>query len=268
MNRQKILTLLAVLCTAIGCWGEENPFPYPSIPATLRTPQERMTFLLQNYWSEFSFNDTTAVNQAVGEQGFVDFINLLQYADSTLADSSVRIFADSIGKTPWRQQRFEGLTDQYLGSAESPVHNDVTYAHLLRALPATPQRTFLLREISRNQPGTVAADITFAGEENGKPCPPTRLSDVDSEFTLLVFHDPDCEHCRQTLPQIKASATLQANAQRLRVLYINIEAPENVNVRQHYYLPELPALYLLDRQKRVVVKGGPLKQVEAAIGQE
>lgn len=261
---RKLTILLLLLCCTFALKAQERPFPYPAIPETMRQPQERLVFLLERYWSLFCFDDSTAVNRATEEQGFVDYIDLLQYADSAVAAKSVRIFADSIGKTPQRQQHFDGLIDHYLGNPESPMRNDVTYAHLLRVLPTTPQRTFLLGEVTRNQPGKQAADIKFVADGATQPL---QLSGVESPLMLLVFHDPDCEHCQQMLPQIKQSSVLSGKAQQLKIFYINIEAEENRAIRDSYYLPALPSLYLLDAEKRVVIKDGSLQRIEAFLQQ-
>ena len=257
---------LILLGTAMSSWGQERPFPFPAIPEVLTEPQARLEFLLDHYWQEFNFNDTTAINQTTAEQGFVDYINLLQYADSAVAAGSVRIFADSIARNEQRQQHFDRLIDHYLGNPDSPMRNDVTYAHLLRVLPKTPQRTFLLGQITKNQPGTTANDlplgraasacVVYTSEVEQEP----RLYHVESPLTLLVFYDPDCEHCQEMMPQIRKMMDA-GYASQTCAMYINVE--ENTAARQAYYLPALPALYLLDNEKTVIIKDGTIPQIAA-----
>ena len=83
---------------------------------------------------------------------------------------------------------------------------------------------------------------------------------VESPLTLLVFYDPDCEHCKEMMPQIR-SMMGKEYASQVCALYINVE--ENAAARQAYYLPELPALYLLDSEKTVIIKDGTIEQIEA-----
>ena len=260
-------TIVLIGLTASLCgWAQEVAFPYPAIPEVLTEPQARLEFLMERYWSMFDFNDTTAINQTTAEQGFVDYINLLQYADSAVAAESVRIFADSIARNEQRQQHFDGLIDHYLGNPDSPMRNDVTYAHLLRVLPKMPQRTFLLGQITKNQPGTIANDlplgraasacVVYTSEEEPEP----RLYYVESPLTLLVFYDPDCEHCQEMMPQIRRMMDA-GYASQTCAIYINVE--ENTAARQAYYLPALPALYLLDNEKTVIIKDGTIPQIAA-----
>ena len=245
-----------MVVAAVSCWGQatERPFPYPAIPDVLREPALRLEYLMERYWSMFDFNDTTAVNRATEEQGFVDYINMLQYCDSTLAAKSVKMFIDSIGSPEARLKHFESLIDHYLGNPNSPMRNDATYAHLLRALPQTPQRTFLIGQVTKNLPGSVAADFTFADEDGVT----RRLHDVKSPMTLIVFFDPHCEHCEKMMPQIKDQVA-RVPAETLQVLYVDTTKDEQLELI--YYLPAMPSLYLLDAEKRVIVKDGQLEQI-------
>ena len=244
-----------MVVAAVGCWGQEveRPFPYPAIPDLIREPQARLEYLLERYWSLFDFNDTTAVNRLTEEQGFVDYINILQMADSAVAAKSVRILMDSVSHDEARMKRYESLIDHYLGNPNSPMRNDATYAHLLRVMPQTPQRKFLLGEVTKNLPGTIAADFTFVDDEGLK----LRMHEVRSPLTMLVFFDPHCDHCEKMMPQI-IDQTGRVDPTTLKVLYVNTELNE---MDRLYYLPAMPSLYLLDAEKRVIIKDGSLDQI-------
>lgn len=62
--------------------AQEASFPYPEIPETMTDDKARIDYMLENFWSGYPFDENTAENRAIGEQGFVDFANLMQYADS------------------------------------------------------------------------------------------------------------------------------------------------------------------------------------------
>ncbi len=293
MKRRIITYLVASFLAVTGVAAQDDVvFPFPEIPELLQTPEARLGYLLEHYWSRYDFNDQSDRNQMVAEQGFADYINLMQYADSATCALSAQVLSDSIGSSQSRLEQFDGLTDHYLGNPNSPLRNDVTYAHLLKAFTALPQLdeatasrlAFRLRMVERNQPGSIATDFVYIDREDCEH----RLYDVDSELTLIVFSDPECEHCHEQMPRIMGSPVLQAD-NRLKVLNIypdhNAEAwlkdvkplpqnwlegrsPQGAIIReQTYYLPALPSLYLLDRQKRVIVKDGTLEQVEAVLRQ-
>ena len=79
-----ILSLAMACCTMTSAQEQETTFPFPAMPDSLREPTARLKFLLEHYWSVFNFDDTSDANRATAEQGFVDYINLMQLADSTV----------------------------------------------------------------------------------------------------------------------------------------------------------------------------------------
>ena len=283
--KELIVTLLAaVVCPLIA--QAQVSFPYPVIPDVIVDEQARLAFVLEHFWDNYQFDDLSQLNRDTGEQGFVDFINLMQYADSvTCADAAKALAASITSKEP-RLQHFDGLIDHYLGNPDSPMKNDVTYAHLLRAITqrlpdenaVKGRMAFRLALVVKNQPGMLAADFEYIDREGRHH----RLYDTDSPLTLLVFSDPECEHCHEIMPLIISNETLQ-NDPRLTVLNIypdeNQKAweadvkplPQNwregrspkgeIMKKQIYALPALPSLYLLDSDKRVLVKDGTLDQI-------
>ena len=251
MMRQGLLLALIAALLSIGIGQAQTAaFPYPTVPVSIQDSKAQIAYILEHFWSLYQFNDTTAANRHAGEEGFVNFIDVMQYGDSLMCACGAAVFADSICADPQRLARFEGLMQKHLGNAYSPLRNDVTYAHLLRALPQTPQRSLLLAQVSKNQPYTLAADFQMT---NGQ-----RLYDVKSQLLLLVFCD-DGEASELLKKQMDESTELQANAFRLKTLFIKRDdAPEAF---ENYYLPTLPALYLLGHDKKVFVKDGSLEKV-------
>ena len=224
-------------------------FPYPSIPDSIEEPQERIAFMLEHFWRDFDFEKTvTAEGRMTAEQGFVDFINLLQHTDSLTAERCCRLLADSL-TTPARETLFSDFTERYLGNPYSPMRNDVSYAHLLRSLPETPERTYLLKEVTKNQVGMKVADIEG-------------LYAIQSPLTLLVFYDPQCYRCQALIARIEEQKERMTG---VHLHYINTEEVPEAN--EAFYLPSLPALYLLDQEKRVLVKDGSLEEIEQRIAQ-
>lgn len=258
---KRLYVALMLLMAAVSSWGQEKPFPFPAIPDVLKEPQARLEYLMEHYWSMFDFNDTTAVNRATEEQGFVDYIDMLHYCDSSLAAKSAKMFIDSIGKPEARLKHFERLINHYLDNPDSPMRNDVVYAHLLRALPQTPQRSFLIKQVTKNLPGAIAADFAYT-DEGGVT---RRMYDVKGPLTLLVFFDPNCEHCEKMMPQIKEQAS-KVPAEDMAVVYVN--TIDNDDVAKAYYLHALPSLYLLNAEKRVLIKDGSLELIMNVLQQQ
>lgn len=240
---------LWLLCCVCGIGAQEVDFPYPDIPDEVEEPEARMAYMLNHFWQHYTFSDSTEANQQVGEQGVVDFLNLMQHADSLTAAQGAAVLADSLAANTDVFPFFTDVLERYLTDPESPLRDDKVYAHMLRALPQTPQREWLLRRVAKNQVGSYAADILVTLDD-GRSC---SLHKVESELTLIVFFDPDCERCHALDAQLKQEPLIQQNP-RLRVVRKNVN-----DLGEEYYIPHTPTLYLLDADKRVVLKD-PLPQ--------
>lgn len=261
----------------------QSSFPYPTLPAELRTPQERGTYLLVHYWDRFDFGDTALVRRPdITEQGFANFIDLLPRIDSVATEQGVEAFVERAFGTsvpPAVRSHFALLADHYLYDPNSPLRSDPLYILFLSRMQHLPTFTaaererfaYRLRLLAKNQPGTVAADFAYIDRQGHK----ATLHHTPAELLLLYFHDPDCADCHALTARLRADSLLQAST-GLRVLavYPDADTPHwrdhpqpfpstwmdayspsgEVADRQLYFLRATPSLYLLDRDKRVILK--------------
>ena len=268
-------------------------FPYPVIPVSISEPRMRLSYLLNHFWDNFLFADTSQTNRKLAEQGMADYLNLLPHVeDSASQCSAVDVFVRQAFADASRSEAFENLLEHYLGNPASPLRNDGLYALLLRRIAMTlPEGDARLeryrqhqRLLSMNAPGTTATDFIYVTRGGARG----RLSDLSSPYTLLVFSDPDCARCRENMPQLMASKALRDGRVRVLVVYPDADtslwrqakpdlpydwtdaySPEGeVMHRPLYHLPRLPALYLLDAEKHVLVKDGSLEEVVERIGKD
>ena len=128
--------------------------------------------------------------------------------------------------------------------------------------------------VQKNRVGHKATDFPYttqAGEEG-------RLYQLQSRYILLFFHDPDCEECQYVKKHLENQ---HAHFVQKGVLVVAVYIDDEVEAWQkaHYpsawlsvYTPEidkqdlydikaLPTLYLLDTQKRVVLKDAQIDKV-------
>ena len=84
-----------------------------------------------------------------------------------------------------------------------------------------------------------------------------RLERIKSGQTLLIFYDPDCRRCQRLDAQLEQEPSIVQNP-RLKVVRKDMN-----DLKGEYYVPHTPALYLLDKEKRVVLKNTNL---EALLG--
>jgi hypothetical protein len=117
-----------------------------------------------------------------------------------------------------------------------------------------------------------------------------RLHDIDADYTILMFNNPDCPMCREIIDEIGASPMLNEMQElgRVRVIAVYPDSDLEAWHRYHaqmprrwivsyddgcfldnndlYNLSAIPSLYLLDAHKRVIIKDGiSVMQIEDAI---
>lgn len=280
---KNILIFFVCLCGVSA--AQAQSFPYPAIPQMLRTAGERGAWLLEHYWDNFSFRDTTVIHKPdLTEQGFANFLDLLPRMDSIAAERGVEAFtaravaADTVPENVRRY--FIGLAERYLYDPNSPMRSDALYAIFLRHFAAHPsafdaagreRNAYTLRNITKNQVGTVATDFKYVDRQGRR----RTLLTTPGEYTLLYFHDPDCDNCHE-ITSMLARDSLFTDNPRLTVIavyadadtglwrkepqpfpksWIDAYSPDGeINAKQLYFIRATPTMYLLDRNKRVVLK--------------
>ncbi len=266
--------------------SKQAQFPFPSIPSTLTEPEARKAYLLTHYWERFDFADTTLVdNRDVTEQGFVNFIALL--ADGTMSEELTRESLENwcagfVGKDHARKVLTK-TADDYLFNPNSPFYNEGLYGMYLEALLGKLPQTdamrsayrFKLKLVKRNNVGDRATDFTYYLPDGTRRT--LTSTQVKNDRLLLMFYDPECESCHEVLLRMAADRTLAEaiKAGRVSVLAVYTEGndeawrkalpdmPEGWTVGTDreavkqgalYDLKAMPSLYLLDGQKRVLLK--------------
>ena len=260
----------------MGLMGKKFGWPilFFLLPLTLRGQEAG------HFWQGFNFADTTDTNRERASQGIADFILLLDKTDSTRMDKAVASFLQHATSTPWGKKHYPEMIHEQLGSGQSYLCHDKVYACFLRHLIAQSRNeaeisrlSFRLEQVSRNQTGSQASDFSFELPDGHKDS----LYHIRSPWTLLYFSDPTCSNCHRLLPQALESPVMYADSIQVIMVYPDDDRVtwENTthampdkwmetwapHVRERYYLPSLPSLYLLDRQKRVVLKNTTLDQI-------
>lgn len=192
---------------------------------------------------------------------------------------------------PWTADSIAYL---YLGSPASPYRDESLYIVFLDSLLASDslpegfrERAEYRRQVAMlNRPGTIASDFRYL-ERHGRE---SRLHDLKTPFTILVFYDPECPHCNDILRSLAFSKTINISIAEKELTVIAIYAegnrdvwdktrndlPENWLVgydltgvldEELYNLPAMPTLYLLDSGKRVILKDPDLKRLIASIAE-
>lgn len=272
-------------------------FPFPEIPSMLTLPEERKAYLLKHYWDDFAFADTALVNnREVTEQGFVNHIALL--ADGTVSDDLAK---ESVGNFCTRMETdahacsvLMQLVDDYLYNPNSPYYNEALYALYLRRMTDSPMLDearkstfrFKLKLIDRNRPGTRATSFAYRLADGTRRT--LHETPVKGNRLLLVFYDPECPSCHEILSEMINDRDLAeaVAAGSVTVLAVYTEGNEEawrkalpdmpqgwmvatdhqaVKDGALYDLKAMPSLYLLDADKKVILKDAPYGRIKQLI---
>ncbi|MBR1927889.1 MAG: DUF5106 domain-containing protein [Bacteroidales bacterium] len=184
---------------------------------------------------------------------------------------------------------FEEKVAKYLFDPNSPVRDEDLYLPYLKGLLSSsltpgerkPAYTRDAAMCSLNQVGTVAADISFTCLDGKK----RTLRGINADHILLLFTNPGCQSCEEVISSLTASGRI---GERVRTgslavvnLYIDLEVDKWIAMAKSY--PEtwingydqdheirtdltycvraIPSMYVLDRDKRVVMKDAPAGKV-------
>lgn len=292
MYRTLVLILAAVGLAACGGRAPRRPAAttaetpavfLPAIAPAALAPEERVEWLRWHYWDNFDFADTTFLARADTLQLFEAYARYVQLlfsvpTDGAPMDSLMRRAAVSRPMLDY----FAMLADQVLGDPNSPLRNDEFYIPVLRAQLSSPwydeyerlAPEHRLSLASQNRIGQPANDFryTLASGATGS------LYGLRAEYVLLFINNPGCPMCREIREAISASPMLTELIEHGRLRVLALYPDENLDewrayreqipaswinayddgcvLREKglYDLSAIPSLYLLDAQKRVLVK--------------
>jgi len=251
-------------------------------PVPVSNSSKAINHVVQHYWDNLDVTDTaTLFTKEADEQQLVNYLYLLEKASPDSARSGLITLLD---KTLIHQAVFEhftGLIEKYLYHPESPLRNEEQYITVLEyyiqdeRLDAEhkirPQ--YQLSMLYKNRIGHAAEDFDYIMPSGKKG----NLYSINAPLTLLLFYDPDCENCREIISQLSNSPILKSMQHKkgLQVLviytadnirlwqdyaysmpseWVNGYDKQQINKQRKYDLRAFPTLYLLDKDKKVLLK--------------
>lgn len=248
-------------------------------------PEAQARWAVEHWWDNFDFSDTLSVAKwsDYAEQAFVDFdYQLLANVPQEMVDEAVSQLFSRAAANRDVFLMFAEVAEKYLFDPNSPVRNEEFYISVLNAVLANPtldqweriRPEEQLRLALKNRVGDRAADFRYTLESGATGT----LYTLRAPYILLFFNNPGCSTCRQMMDQIAATPFLVKQIQEgtLAVLavypdediaawreylpnmpegwIVSYDAPRAINTEQLYDLNAIPTLYLLDANKRVMLK--------------
>lgn len=243
------------------CAVNKSSFRLPDVPVTLTSPEDRTGYLITRYWLGFNFADTTLVrNAGITEQVFVDFIDLLPRTTEQTATLGITSMMRGAATDSLMFDYFMELTEKYLCDPNSPFRNEEYYIAVLKNVIANEKLSdakkirpqYQLDMALKNRVGEKALDFKFTTQKKTT----TRLYSISGDPLLLFFFYPDCQTCASVkIYMIDHDIDKQA-----KVIFINPDMDKHLH--KLYDLRASPTLYLLDGNKKVLLKDASIEEIE------
>ncbi len=225
------------------------------------------------------------------EQKFADWTSVLDMIPFQKAEKAVsRLYDRALtcereNSTSNVFETFTELSYKYLYDPNSPVRNEDYYNVFVRRLALyeglSPEMKGKYEREAKmsalNRTGTVAADFRFADKEGRMHT----LHGIKAPLTLLFFSNPGCNACMNIINVLKEEPAIASMIASGEMAVLNIYIDEDLQGWRDYmpiypeewyngFDPDLiirtdnlydvraiPSLYLLDEEKRVILKDAP-----------
>lgn len=279
----------------------------PPIPVVKGKPDSLYPFryVKDHFWDGVLFNDDRLLHTPFFEPKLDEYFNnyVSIDADSIIKEVNYILLSARTGKEiyPYLLTKFTNkyMTPEYMGQ-------DKVFVYLFEHFFAKGD-TSILNESSKKM--VTERAYSLMANLIGLPAPPLNLSDttgktislysINAPYTLIVYWDPNCGHCKEELPKIDSMYRNKWKALGVAVYSIcaegasindwkkylstnklptewkhvyetdkareaNIKAGKP-GMRQLYDFYLTPTLYLVDRNKRIIAKKLSLHQFDQII---
>lgn len=225
------------------------------------------------------------------EQRFADWNAVLGMVSRSSADKAVNSLYEKVLACEMKDtssnvlETFVSLAEKYFYDPNSPVRNEDNYHVLARRLASYEgfdeamrgKYAYEARMTGLNRTGTIATDFRFA-DRNGRI---HTLHDIKAPMTLLFFSNPGCDACMEIIKVLSGHEGIASMIADGRLAVLNIYIDEDIQAWREYmpiypeqwyngFDPDLvirgetlynvraiPSLYLLDHEKKVILKDAP-----------
>lgn len=282
----------AVFATALlvcGCTSNKRKsispksyhFRYVQAPA-MATEEQQRDYMRDHYWDRFDFADTLYTTKADTMEMMQAYAAYISNFVGPTNQEPVRRLMQRASVSKKMFDYFVMLSEKILHDPNSPLRSDELYIAVLEAQLASPHYDkyekmapeYDLRVVSQNRIGHKANNFDYT-DRKGRM---RDLYSLKSDFVIVYINNPGCAMCRDITEALKRSAIISKMQRDGRLKILAIYPDENLDEwykhlddmpaewlngydrgcrieRENLYnVSAIPALYLLDKEKIVLVK--------------
>ncbi len=267
-----------------GTWDIDIPTTPEYVGDSKEAQIKRYTYYKNHYFDNVNIADPRMIRSPLLHQRVDYYLNKLtpQHPDSI--SKSVDYILEKVRPA---EETFQFYTVHFLNeyAKSNIVGMDGVYVHIVDKYYATGQTpwvkdenlTKIITEARMLKPiliGKKAPNITVFKRDGS----PISLYDVKSKYTILIMWQPDCGHCKESLPKMAAfyekwhpkgveifaicdkfNDEVQKcwdflDKEKLNNWINTIDPLLKSRFKQLYYVQTTPAVFILDENKEIVLK--------------
>ena len=264
--------------------------PLPAVPQTLREPADRADYIIEHFWDGMNFADTLrSHSDDFMEQNFSNFVSVFPYAREDARRRAVDRVMSAAQADSAAYVKLADIAEKYLYDPNSPMLSEDLYILFLEKLVDSPmlgdygtlRYRYQMEAALKNRPGMTAADFAYITRDGRSHM--LRSTPVRGQL-LVIFYDPDCEHCKEIMAGLSGDPSISAAVAdgRLTVLALYAEGDRklwestvqmlpaewtaglvvsDIIESQRYVLRAMPTIYLMDADKRIILKDAPAAMI-------
>ena len=292
-GQQQYLDSLAKLYPNAYAVRVAKVYQPPFLPA-LMNKDERLNFLKQHYFDKVDFTDTALLRSMVFANKAISYLSL--YSNNRLAQKQleaefIKAVTIMLSAASVNAEIFKFWLDYLVGGFDK-YHLDEVITYIADnfqdpfACEDQQRKTALQKKLETFKKiavGKISPDMEVP-DAKGKP---VKLSDIVSEYTLVVFWSTQCPHCVSMMPRLKELYEKQ-NPRRFEVMAVSIDTSRTewtgflkeqklnwINVSDlkgfagksadDFNIYATPTIFLLDREKKILSKPISLRELEESL---
>ena len=266
-------------------------FAYPVAPDTIKTFENRVNYIVDNFWGNYDLSkpiaDLNAFNGA-----FRDYLGFLRYCHRTVAISSVRDFLFKAQTNKANFEKIAMLAEMGLYNVGAEYWSDEIYTEFLKSVIGNKQlkqdmRKYYAKQmerINRTQLGASLADVTYTDADGKK----VSIADIEADMVMIfITLDSDAD---QSFQRVRLSTDVAINSildsGKVKLLCLSPEkyskewahnakgyaqnwlvgACPELSVEGDYDVRYTPSFIILDKDKNIIQKNVDLEAIKATFG--
>lgn len=232
-------------------------------------------YTIDHYFDEIWFGDARILNTRLLKNKLDDYFNnYMSKQTPKIICQKIDYLINLINGSKFRVHNSESSIRDYIlwylySKYFNPenIENELVYIHLIdnyfsrlkienlteNIRKEMKKRADVLRKITT---GNIMPEISFTDDDGDN----ISLKDVKAKNTIIIFHKTDCALCHKAL---RILTLIEKRNKDLKIIDIDV-TDENAkqDIISRYNITNVPTIYVLDKDKRIITKNIKAEEVE------